>query len=178
MEKRQSRLEIDWSVSAGQPQIGEQGTEPAVGFDDSFIELIAQTAGEIGHRSDQQAPTGCSARDETAPHLNNSGLHEGGEKWRRKAPEILRRSIIEVRGKSGKLGSVAQRKPAVRPLIGPDHFGAIELHRESDRRKDIPAEGGGSRDWVAVAKGASRQGAAGGAIGALRRRSGWDQPEK
>src|ERR1044072_1832730 len=67
LQKRIVRVKLDRHVRPRQLQIDEQRPEPAIGFDDALIALVAKAAGEMGGRANQKAPAGRRARDEAAP---------------------------------------------------------------------------------------------------------------
>ena len=72
-----------------------------------------------------------------------------------------------------------ERKPAVGALIGPQHLHPAVPHQaERHRREQVPAEGRGGGHRFAVAIGAHRHRAGGGAVGALRLSGGGNEAEK
>src|SRR5581483_1614585 len=79
--------------------------------------------------------------------------------------------------KAGKLGA-PQGVPPLRTLIGPGDFRAVPDQAEVERGVQIPSEGRGAGDRLAIPVGESRQRAVRRAVGAPRLRGARDEAVK
>src|SRR5262245_21505396 len=96
LQERIVRIELDRHVGPRQSEVDEQGAEPAIGLDDAIVAFIAEASGQVGWRSDQEAPAGRRACDEAAPQHQASGILERSEERRRITLDVWRRDRVEV----------------------------------------------------------------------------------
>ena len=177
MKERQTRPKLDRDIRLLDPHIGEERAKPAIRLDDTIEQIVADAAREIRNGTEQQAPARLCSRDQPAPYLHVTRFWKRAEERRRAALDIVGRVFVEIRLEVRELGR-AQRIPLFSGTEGPFHVRSVELKREGERRKYVPAESGSCRHGIAIAERPCQQHAAGRTIGALRRWAIRNHPEE
>src|SRR5690349_13634746 len=90
------RVELDRDVRSCESQVDEQWSEPSIRFDDPLVALVSEAPREICRRTDQQAPAGRGARDESAPKSHASRILERPQERRGVALHLGRRDAVEM----------------------------------------------------------------------------------